>query len=272
MIAKRITQKGRTLFLKKRSILLFILPSLIFLIAWVTQSVPSINYVKIEVLAEYPHDTKAYTQGLVWHDGKVYESTGKYGKSELREIELGSGKIIKRHPLENHYFGEGLASTDTRLVQLTWTRNVAFVYDQKTFEPLARFSYRGQGWGLCFSEGLFYMSNGSDELTIREPDHFLVVDRKKVTKNGKPVFRLNELECANGQVWANIWNSDQIVSIDPSNGKVTAIVDASSLHPHRDGTAEDVLNGIAYIPERQTFLLTGKNWPKLFEVRFDGYP
>lgn len=251
---------------KKRT---FLLVSILLLLAvWAVQPNSPVEYLKLEILAEYPHDTQAYTQGLVWHGGRVYESTGKYGRSELREVDLESGRVLRRRYLENRYFGEGLGLMDDRLVQLTWTGGIAFVYDLATFEKLDTFSYRGQGWGLCSSEGRFYMSNGSDQLVIREPERFLAVDRRKITRKGRSVSSLNELECADGLIWANIWNSNQIVRIDPDSGQVTAIVDASNLHPHRDGSGEDVLNGIAYIPERQSFLLTGKNWPRMFEVRF----
>ena len=263
MTARKMeTQKGRR-HEKTRALLLISI--LLLLAVW---SVQSNSPVKPEILAEYPHDTRAYTQGLVWHGGRVYESTGQYGRSELREVDLESGRVLRRRHLESRYFGEGLALMEDRLVQLTWTGSLAFVYDLATFEKLDTFPYRGQGWGLCSLGGRFYMSNGSDQLVIREPERFLAVDRKKITREGRSVSSLNELECADGLIWANIWNSDQIVRIDPDSGQVTAIVDASNLHPHRDGSGEDVLNGIAYIPERQSFLLTGKNWPRIFEVRF----
>ncbi len=255
--------------LKKRGLLL---PGALLLIAallaWAVQSSPPVDYLRPEILAEYPHDTEAYTQGLVWDGGRVYESTGKYGRSELREVDLESGRVLRRHHLESRYFGEGLELVDDRLVQLTWTSSIAVIYDLATFEKRGTFSYRGQGWGLCFSDGRFYMSNGSDQLVIREPERFLVVDRRKVTMDGSSVSSLNELACVDGVVWANIWNTDRIVGIDPGSGQVMAVVDASHLHPHRDGSGEDVLNGIAYIPERRTFLLTGKHWPRVFEVRF----
>ena len=261
-VKKRSPRERRRLLL----VALAILASL--LVVWAVQSSPPVEYLEPEVVAEYPHDTSAYTQGLLWREGILYESTGKYGRSALRKVELESGSVLQSHRLADSYFGEGLERVGARLIQLTWNENVAFVYDLETFEPLDTFSYRGEGWGLCFDGEQLFMSNGSDTLLVREPKQFLVVDRKRVTLEGRPVSNLNELECVEGSVWANIWNSDRIVRIDPSDGRVTTVVDASSLLPTRDGSGEDVLNGIAYIPGRQTFLLTGKNWPRIFEVRF----
>ena len=254
---------------ERRRILLVALAILASLLAvWAVQSSPPVEYLEPEVLAEYPHDTSAYTQGLVWREGILYESTGKYGRSALRKLDLESGRVLQSHRLADNYFGEGLERVGRRLIQLTWDENVAFVYDLETFELLDTLSYRGEGWGLCFDGEHLFMSNGSDTLLVREPQQFLVVDRKRVTLEGRPVSSLNELECVDGFVWANIWNSDRIVRIDPADGRVTTVVDASSLLPTRDGSGEDVLNGIAYIPGRQTFLLTGKHWPRIFEVRF----
>ncbi len=259
---KRSTRERRRLLL----VGLAILASL--LVVWAAQSSTPVEYLVPEVVAEYPHDTSAYTQGLVWREGFLYESTGKYGRSALRKMDLESGRVLQSHHLAGSYFGEGLERVGARLIQLTWEENVAFVYDLETFEPLDTLSYRGEGWGLCFDGEQLFMSNGSDTLLVREPQQFLVVGRKRVTLEGRPVSSLNELECVDGFVWANIWNSDRIVKIDPVDGRVTKVVDASSLLPTRDGSGEDVLNGIAYIPERQTFLLTGKHWPRIFEVRF----
>ncbi len=254
---------------EKRRFLLIALSILAsVLIVWAVQSSSPVEYLEPEVLAEYPHDTSAHTQGLLWSEGILYESTGKYGRSTLRKVDVESGRVLRSRHLGDSYFGEGLERVGERLIQLTWNEKVAFVYDLETFQPLDTFSYGGEGWGLCFDGERLFMSNGSDTLLVREPEQFLVVDRKQVTLDARPVSNLNELECAGGFVWANIWNSDRIVRIDPADGRVTAVVDASDLHPTRDGSGEDVLNGIAYIPERQTFLLTGKNWPRMFEVRF----
>ena len=253
---------------KRRFLLLALSILASVLIVWAVQSSSPVEYLEPEVLAEYPHDTSAYTQGLLWRRGVLYESTGKYGRSALRKVDLESGRVLQSHQLGDSYFGEGLARVGERLIQLTWDEKVAFVYNLETFEPLDTLSYRGEGWGLCFDGERLFMSNGSDTLLVREPQQFLVVDRKTVTLESGPVSNLNELACVDGSVWANIWTSDRIVRIDPADGRVTAVVDASDLHPARDGSGEDVLNGIAYIPERQTFLLTGKNWPRIFEVRF----
>jgi glutaminyl-peptide cyclotransferase len=223
----------------------------------------------IRILAEYPHDTNAFTQGLIWCGDYVYESTGRYGASRLRQVRLSDGELIREVRLSPRLFGEGLARRGEQLVQLTWRSGIAMIYDFATFRETGRLSYSGEGWGLTFDGGWFIMSDGSDVLTFRDPDTFAVWRRLPVTLEGRPVHLLNELEYAHGSVFANVWQSTDIVRIDPATGAVTAVIDASSL-PYRSRMAgEDVLNGIAYHAERGTFLLTGKLWPKLFEVRFE---
>ena len=167
---------------QKRRFLLIVLAILASaLIVWAVQSSAPVEYLEPKVLAEYPHDTSAYTQGLLWREGILYESTGKYGSSALRKVDLESGRVLQSHHLGDSYFGEGLERVGDRLIQLTWDEKVAFVHDLDTFQPLDTFSYRGQGWGLCFDGERLFMSNGSDTLLVREPQQFLVVDRKRVT-------------------------------------------------------------------------------------------
>lgn len=219
----------------------------------------------VEVVAEYPHDPDAFTQGLLWHGDRLYESTGQYGASSLRRVELATGAVEQRVELESHLFGEGLERVGDRLVQLTWREGLARVYDVETFELLAEERYAGEGWGLCHDGEHLLRSDGSAVLTRHEPVSLAFVDRVTVTLRGRPLPGLNELECAEGWVYANVYGTDRIVRIDPASGEVRAEIDASTL-PVRERNG--VLNGIAYRPETATFLLTGKRWPQLFEVIF----
>jgi glutamine cyclotransferase len=224
-----------------------------------------------DVLATYPHDPEAFTQGLLWEQGRLFESTGLYGASTLREVVPETGEVVRSVELEARYFGEGLALVEDRLIQLTWQEETAFVYDLATFERVGTFSYEGEGWGLCFDGEVLYMSDGSATLTRRDPETFEVVGTVDVTLRGEPVALLNELECAQGSVYANVFTTNVIVRIDPASGQVRGVIDASALLRAEERarlTRDAVLNGIAYNPEADTFYLTGKLWPKLFEVRF----
>ena len=221
-----------------------------------------------EILGQYAHDPGAYTQGLIWWDGFLYESTGRYGESSLRKVEFPTGRVIQRRNLPADLFGEGLERVEDLLLQLTWHENVALVYRLSTFEEVKRIEYRGEGWGLCRLGNQLFMSNGSDILTIRDAETFLATGQLQVTLRGRAIGRLNELECAKGSIWANVWGTDTIVRIDPDGGQVSATVDASSLASFQSRNGEAVLNGIAYRPESDTFLITGKLWPQIFEVRF----
>ena len=229
----------------------------------VTRQVP-------EVLATYPHDENAFTQGLLLFDGNLYESTGLFGRSSLREVNLGTGEVIRMLPLDSEYFAEGLAQVDDKLVQLTWQNGRAFVYDLDTFNEEGRFSYKTEGWGLCYDGESLYMTDGSATLFERDPETFEILSEKRVTLDNEPVTQLNELECVGEHVYANVWQTDRIVKIDKKSGRVVSNIDASDLFPIAERPADPnaVLNGIAYNPDTDTFYLTGKLWPKLFEVRF----
>lgn len=222
----------------------------------------------VEVLSIRPHDPAAYTQGLLLHEEMLYESTGRYGESSLRRVNPHTGQVLQQIDLPPDIFGEGLARHDNRLVQLTYRKQIALVYEIEAFGTLEQFSYQGQGWGLCHDGEYFIMSNGSAMLTVRDPATFEVVNQIYVTRNGSPVLNLNELECLGNEVYANIYGSDRIVRIAKDTGKVMADIDASGLLSFTEGLSADVLNGIAYDPENETFLITGKLWPKMFEVRF----
>ena len=221
-----------------------------------------------EVVETRPHDPTAFTQGFILYDGSLYESTGLYGSSSLREVDPETGAVIRQIPIPEQYFAEGLERVDDRLIQITWQEHIAFVYDITTFAQIATFNYEGEGWGLCYDGADLYMSNGTDQLTVRDPETFAVRETVPVTLEGQPVIRLNELECVGSTVFANIWQTDTIVQIDKESGRVVAIIDAAGLLTAEERSMSDVLNGIVYLPESDTFLITGKLWPKMFEVRF----
>lgn len=234
-----------------------------------TSAEPAVERLKVKVLAVHPHDTQAFTQGLLWHEGALYESTGLYGRSSLRKVALATGEVQRIERLPDDLFAEGLALAGDRLVQLTWQEGRALVWSLPGFQRVAEHRYRGEGWGLCSDGRRLIMSDGSDRLAFRAPLSFEETGSVRVTRDGRAVGNLNELECVDGAVWANVWGSDEILRIDPRTGKVTAVVDASGLLSPAERAATDVLNGIAWVPERRTFLITGKLWPELFEVVFE---
>ncbi|KAG1648576.1 Glutaminyl-peptide cyclotransferase [Nymphon striatum] len=227
----------------------------------------------VEVLDSFPHDTGSFTQGLELDpQGRLFESAGSPGDviSSLREVEAGTGSVLRSIDIEEPLFAEGLTLVDDRLFLLTWQAQRAFVFDVDTFELLEEFSYVGDGWGLCYDGERLVMSNGSDQLTFRDPETFESLGTVSVTFNGGVLADINELECVDGQVWANIFLSDQIVRIDPATGKVNRLVTTVGLiDPHPvELQSGSVLNGIAYNADTDTFLITGKRWPTVFEVQF----
>jgi glutamine cyclotransferase len=223
---------------------------------------------RVEVLARHPHDPLAFTQGLVWNGSALFESTGFYRESTLREVDLTTGDVLRSHDLDDPIFAEGLTLLDGRLFQLSWQNQMAFVYDADTFATLDVHSYTGEGWGLCTDGTRLIMSNGSSSLQFRDPETFDVVSTLPVTVRGEPQANLNEMEFVDGFVFANIWQEDRILKIDPTTGIAVAEIDASGLLTPAEAEAADVLNGIAHLPESGHFLLTGKLWPWMFEVRF----
>ena len=227
-----------------------------------------VQSLRVDVLRELPHDTSAYTQGLLWWDGNLYESTGRYGESTLRRLDPATGAVVQQAAVPPAFFGEGLARAGDRLVMLTWMAERALVFNLRSFETIRTFRYRGEGWGLCHDGDRLIMSNGSDTLTFRDPDTFEPTGAVRVTLRGRPRDQLNELECVDGSVYANVWQEDFIVRIDPESGRVTQQIDAAGLLSRDEARGVDVLNGIAYQPEDGTFYITGKWWPKMFEVRF----
>lgn len=219
------------------------------------------------VVAEHPHDPTAYTQGLVFDRGRFHESTGQKGSSRVRTLEIESGKELRVSRLPPMYFGEGLAMVGEKLIQLTWQEGVARIYERETLKPLDEVRYDGEGWGLAFDGKQLVMSDGSDTLFFRDPVTFKEVRRVRVAAQGVPVRMLNELEVVEDEVWANIWKRDLIARIDPESGEVSGFVDLAGIFDRRSIPNEDaVLNGIAYDPETRRLWVTGKLWPKLFEI------
>lgn len=227
-----------------------------------------------EVLNVYPHDAEAFTQGLLWHDGYLYESTGLYGFSTLRRVDIESGEPLESLSIDEAYFAEGLELVGDKLIQLTWQAGMAFVYDLTSFDLIEIIEYEGEGWGLCYDGRYLFMSDSSPYLSVRDAETFDLIVRAAVTYDGQlvPSLLLNELECVGEHIYANAWNTDYIFRIDKWTGDVTATIDASALltdAEKADLAAGSVLNGIAYNSATETFYITGKKWHKLFEVVFN---
>lgn len=221
-----------------------------------------------EILATFPHDREAFTQGLEFHDGYIYESTGLRGESTLRQVDLQTGEVLQIHHLEEDLFGEGLTILDGRIYQLTWQAGVGFVYDLETFESLGEFTYEGEGWGLANDGERLVMSDGSNVITFRDPETFEILDEIEVYDDSGPVTMLNELEWIDGEIWSNIWLDDLIVVIDPETGWVTQRIDFTGLLQDEDrgDYRVDVLNGIAWDDVDERLIVTGKLWPVMYQV------
>ena len=222
-----------------------------------------------QIIHTYSHDRNAFTQGLVFVDGHLYESTGLEGRSSLRMVDLSTGNVLQKYDLPPEYFGEGLTDWETNLIQLTWTSHIAFVYDRFSFSLRRTFSYDGEGWGLTHDDKELILSDGTSYLRFLDPTSFRVTRRLQVTdQNGRPVENLNELEFIRGEIYANLWQAEEIVRISPQTGKIVGRIDLGGLIDKRELHGEGaVLNGIAYDSVSERLLLTGKLWPRLFEVK-----
>lgn len=255
---------------RRRWIVLAILIAMIgggILTAWTmglgTGTAPVLGY---HIVNEYPHDANAFTQGLVIADGVLFEGTGQYGQSSLREVDLNSGRVLRQQLLPPRVFGEGITVLDDRIYQLTWKSGICLVYDVKTLQPVDRFRYRGQGWGLTHDGKQLILSDGGDILEFIDPKTFKTVRRLRVTDGRRRIDNLNELEYIDGEIWANVWHSDHIARINPETGVVQSWVNLTGLNPRRPHR-EAVLNGIAWDEKTQRLLVTGKNWGKMFEIK-----
>ncbi len=224
-----------------------------------------------EVVRTYPHDRRAFTQGLAFLDGELLESTGRY-PSTVRRVRLEDGVVLQRRELDDAYFGEGLTEIDGRVMTLTWTSGKAFVWDADDLTPLGEHSYPGEGWGLTDDGARLILSDGTAALRFLDPATFEETGRVTVTLRGKPIDQINELEWIEGEVFANVWQTDVILRIDPATGVVTGVIDLAALMPDRSGLdpTDAVLNGIAWDPQGHRLFVTGKNWPTLFEIRLTG--
>jgi glutaminyl-peptide cyclotransferase len=237
--------------------------------AAVPQTAESIPVYSVRVVKEYPHDSTAFTQGLEFHNGFLYESTGEYGQSTLRKVSLETGKTVKKIALAPTYFGEGLTLLDGKIYQLTWTTKKGFVYDAQTFRETGQFSYDTEGWGLTNDGHSLILSDGTNQIHFLDPQTFRTTKSIEVYAGSEAVANLNELEYVDGLIYANIWHAPKIAKIDPQSGEVKAWVDLSALERKNENGGEGVLNGIAYDAEGHRLFVTGKDWAKLFQIEIE---
>jgi glutaminyl-peptide cyclotransferase len=226
-------------------------------------AVPMLSYT---IVHTYPHDRDAFTQGLQFVDGVLYEGTGLNGRSTLRKVDLQTGRVLQKIDLPQQYFGEGIAVLKSRIFQLTYQSGKAFVYDKESFRQLASFNYRGEGWGLTTDGTSLYMSDGSEYLRVLDPGTFAERRRVRVAAAGSVLKNINELEWVKGEIWANVWQTPYIARINPATGNINSYVDLNGLLSAREMDSVDVLNGIAYDAAGDRLFVTGKLWPKLFEI------
>jgi glutaminyl-peptide cyclotransferase len=224
----------------------------------------------VTVVKSYPHDTAAYTEGLFVLKGQLYESTGEIGASSIRRVDLASGKVLQQADTPSPYYGEGIVAAGDRLVQLTWRNRGGFIYDLASFRRLGVFTYEGEGWALTSDGKTLYMSDGTPTIRKLDPQTLKPTGTIQVTADGKPLKNLNELEWVKGELWANVWLTSRIARINPGNGKVVGWIDLTPLVPaptELTDPTNDVANGIAYDAEQDKLYVTGKRWPKLYEIK-----
>ena len=241
------------------------------LLAWILTAVSAFGATPVygyKVIHVYPHDRRAFTQGLEYRAGFLYEGTGLNGRSSIRKVELESGKVLQETRVDPKYFGEGITLLDQRIIELTWQSHQGFVYDRNTFQPIRDFDYPGEGWGLTNDGRQIFMSDGSAEIRCWDPSTLQETRRFTVHDGQTPVQFLNELEYVHGEIFANVWLTDRIARISPMDGQVTGWIDLSGLLSASDlARGANVLNGIAYDSSGDRFFVTGKLWPKLFEIQ-----
>jgi len=235
----------------------------------ISDNAMQIPVLNVKLVRAYPHDPRAFTQGLEYFGGFLYESTGIAGESTLRKIALGTGKVIQKVELPPQYFGEGLTIFHGKIYQLTWLSKKGFIYDLRTFRPIGEFSYDGEGWGLTHEDKSLIMSDGTNKIRYIDPVSFNVTRTLEVYAGGEGVVNLNELEYVNGEILANIWHSTRIARIDARSGQVLAWIDLTSIVAMEQHGDEAVLNGIAYDKIGHRLFVTGKNWSKVFEIKLE---
>lgn len=237
------------------------------LVQQVPTPTPNLPLYGYQIVHMYPHDPKAFTQGLQYLDGVLYEGTGQHGQSQIRRVKLETGEVLQKRDVPAEHFGEGITVWKNDLIELTWQTHVAFVYDRATFQPKKQFSYPGEGWGLTHDGTNLIMSDGTNQLRVLDPVTFVEKRRITVTAAGAPLNNLNELEFMKGEILANVWMTDYVARIAPATGQVTAYIDLRGLLSPPERANTDVLNGIAYDAVHNRLFVTGKWWPKLFEIK-----
>ena len=233
---------------------------------WQSRADAALPLYTYTVVRTYPHDRDAFTQGLQYTDGVLYEGTGLNGRSSIRKVKLETGEVLQKRDVDAQYFGEGITVWKSELFQLTYQSGIAFTYDRQTFAPKRSFTYTGEGWGLTHNQSNLIMSDGTEYLRVLDPATFAERRRLRVTADGRPLKNLNELEYVKGEIFANVWQTEYVARIDPSSGRVKAYIDLRGLLTPREAASVDVLNGIAYDPAADRLFVTGKLWPKLFEI------
>jgi glutamine cyclotransferase len=265
---KKMAIKGRT----KLFLVLFFTTFIIYLCASLLNGSGSIPIYSNSIVKEYPHDPGAFTQGLVYENGMLYEGTGLYGNSSLRRVELETGRILDIVTLPSWLFGEGLTIWGNKLIQLTWRSEIGLVYDKSNMSKIGDFVYETEGWGITSDERRLIMSDGTDMLHFLDPYSFKEIGQLKVQANGIPLFGLNELEYVNGSIYANVWKTSKIAIISSQTGDVTAWIDLEGITDKKNWKNIDVLNGIAYDKEGDRLFVTGKFWPEVFQIKVLKFP
>lgn len=253
--------------MKRITSLLVLFALLLASSAYAQSSIPIYGY---KVVHTYPHDTSAYTEGLFYLDGYLYESTGTEGESTIRKMDLATGKVLQKVDLPPPDYGEGIVAWKNKLIQLTWQSQRGYVYDLHSFKRLSSFTYPGEGWALTADSRRIYMSDGTATIRVLDPETLKQVDKIEVTAMGRPLINLNELEWVKGQLYANVWLTQNIVQIDPASGKVVGVINLTGLAPDPQtltDASNDVLNGIAYDAKHDRLFVTGKRWPSIFEIK-----
>lgn len=244
--------------------------SVLLALAQMAQPQPPVRY-RYKVVKTMPHDAAAFTQGLEYRDGVFYEGTGLKGQSTLRRVKPDTGQVLQKMDVHPTYFGEGITVLKDRILQLTWTHGLGFIYDRKTLKLTGQFHYPGEGWGLTADDKAIYMSDGTSQIRVWDPTTLKEIRRINVRNGNTPIDQLNELEFINGEIWANVWQTDYIVRISPTDGRVTGIIDMRGLLDSKSGQ-EDVLNGIAYDAATKRIFVTGKLWPKIYQIEVTRVP